>query len=40
MKRKIKEEKKEQIISNFRQNQQCSFSQVGRLRGDSIFSFA
>jgi hypothetical protein len=40
MKRRIKEEKGEQIISNFRQNQQCSLPQVLRLRDDSIFPFA
>jgi hypothetical protein len=35
-----KSEKGEQILSNFRQNQQCSLPQVGRLGGDSIFPFA
>jgi hypothetical protein len=40
MKRKIKEEKEEQIISNFRQNQQCSLPQIGCLRDDNIFPFA
>jgi hypothetical protein len=32
-------EKGEHILSNFRQNQQCSLPQVGRLRGDNIFHF-
>jgi hypothetical protein len=27
--------KGEKILSNFRQNQQCSLYQVGRLRGDN-----
>ena len=31
--------KGEQTLINFRQNQQCSLSQVGRLRGDNIFPF-
>jgi hypothetical protein len=37
--RKNKKEKGEQILSNFRQNKQCSLPQVERLRGDSIFFF-
>jgi len=32
--------KGEQILNNFRQNQQCSLLYVERLRGDNIFSFA
>jgi len=28
---------REKTLNNFRQNQQCNLSQVGRLRGDSIF---
>jgi hypothetical protein len=40
MKGRIKKEKIEQILSNFRQNQKCSFPQVGRLRGDNIFPVA
>jgi quinol monooxygenase YgiN len=37
---KKKKEKREQILSNFRQNQQCSLSQVGCLMVDNIFSLA
>jgi hypothetical protein len=40
MKRIIEKQKENKILSNFRQNQQCSLPYVGRLRGDSIFFFA
>jgi hypothetical protein len=32
--------KGEQILSNFKQNQQCNLAQVGHLKGDIIFLFA
>jgi len=32
-------EKENKILSNFRQDQECSLPQVGRLGGDNIFPF-
>jgi hypothetical protein len=40
MKGRIKKEKGEQILRNFRQNKQCNLPQVERLRGNNIFPFA
>jgi len=37
---KLSNIKTQQTLSNLKQNQRCSVTQVGRLRGDNIFHYA